>query len=263
MHDAEEINVGSRMQMVRKLWEQKDNLPDDLRDLIAQHEDHITGRRLAGATLENTVSLLQASVSEHCDDLNILYNEGTDVLEALTQSLETERTEPVVQLEEVDPEEPELRRRVLGEWKRWANSRGAVSAKFRSSVRAAYGSTCAICGRHFPATSKNRSPGVDAAHILPWSQYNLDNVSNGICLCKEHHWAFDEGLVRIIFSNGSYLVHVPAEISESIIEEHPNYSVSSLTMYEGEIPDHRLPEDPDARPHWSFLQRLNEELDMA
>ena len=52
-----------------------------------------------------------------------------------------------------------------------------------------------LCGLHLPRTSVNASAGVDAAHILPWADYDLDHVCNGICLCKHHHWAFDEGLL--------------------------------------------------------------------
>ena len=263
MHDAEEVAFGERMLLLRRIWAEKENLPESIASLIASHEMHITGNRSVGVAVEKIIERLEALVSENAEDLDIAYNEGTDVLDALTQVLSLVRPEPVVQLDDVDPEEPEVRRRVLREWKRWGNSRGADSAKFRAAVRTAYNSTCAVCGEHLPTTVKNRRPGVDAAHILPWAQYDLDDVSNGICLCKTHHWAFDEGLIRIRFDDGEYQVEVPSDMRASILLDNPNFSFTSLCKYEGSIPYERLPEDPAARPQEAYLRRLNEELDMV
>ncbi|MCY4654530.1 MAG: HNH endonuclease, partial [Dehalococcoidia bacterium] len=262
MHEAEEIMLGDRLELLHRIWADSDKLPDDIASLISQHETHVAANGIAGAVVEKIVARLEALVSESAQDLDIPYNEGTDALEALAEALDLVRTEPVVQLSEVDPEEPALRRRVLGEWKRWARSRGAASAKFRAAVRSAYKSTCAVCGKHLPATAKNRMPGVDAAHILPWAEYDLDHISNGISLCKNHHWAFDEGLIRIRLHSGEYQVEVPSGVSAAIVREHPNFSLALLIECEGRIPIQRLPEDPAARPHQAYLKRLNDELDM-
>jgi putative restriction endonuclease len=37
-------------------------------------------------------------------------------------------------------------------------------------------------------------PPMEAAHIIPRSKRGSDTVSNGLCLCPIHHWAFDRGL---------------------------------------------------------------------
>ena len=262
-HDAEEITVGQRIQLLRRIWSERNRFPEDIANLVAEHERHVLNGRSAGTAVEKTTEKLEALVSESAQDLDILYNEGTDVLHALTECLDPVRVEPGVRLSDVDPEEPELRRRISREWKRWANTRGAASAKFRVAVRSAYDSTCAVCGQHLPATTRNRQPGVDAAHILPWAEYDLDRVSNGICLCKTHHWAFDGGLLRIRFYDGGYHVEVPDDVKESILGQYPDFSFASLSQYEGQIPSERLPKDPAEKPHPDYLDQLNEELDMA
>ena len=175
------------------------------------------------------------------DDFDVPYSRGTDALPSfINDILNAVQPEPMVQLSDVDPEEPELRRRVIKEWKRWGNSRGAAGAKFKSAVRSAYNATCIICGEHWPSTAKNARPGVDAAHILPWSDYDLDHVSNGICLCKIHHWAFDEGLIRISGGQGQYLVWVPDDAKSYFVGEVPGFPLALLTQYEGVVPRERL-----------------------
>jgi len=36
---------------------------------------------------------------------------------------------------------------------------------------------------------------VDAAHLIPFSESHNDHPSNGIALCKNHHWAMDRNLI--------------------------------------------------------------------
>lgn len=262
MHDAEELAVPERVQLLRKVWNEKHQFPEPIAALIAEHEKQVAVGRSAGVVVEKTTAQLEALVSESAQDLDVPYNEGTDVLRALCESLDLVQVEPSVPLAEVDPEEPELRRRILREWKRWASVRGPASAKFRVAVRSAYNSTCAVCGQHLPATAVNRRPGVDAAHILPWAEYDVDHVSNGICLCKHHHWAFDEGLIRIRFVDGEYFIEVPEDVRASILSEDQCFSFESLSQFEGRIPEHLLPDEPSNKPHPDYLERLNEELDM-
>jgi putative restriction endonuclease len=38
---------------------------------------------------------------------------------------------------------------------------------------------------------------LEAAHIMPDSKGGAPRVSNGLCLCKLHHAAFDAGLIGI------------------------------------------------------------------
>jgi hypothetical protein len=109
-----------------------------------------------------------------------------------------------------------------------------------------------------PSLGKESNPGVDAAHILPWSEYELDHVSNGVCLCKLHHWAFDEALLIIREEAGSYYVDVPDTATARIAESEETIDLSFLTPFVGRIPDERLPREHGKRPKPQFLVRLRE-----
>ena len=83
MHDAEEIALAERMQLLRHVWAEKEQFPDNVAAEIAQHERHITVELTAGNAVEKTIARLEALVSENAQDLGIPYSEGTDVLVAL------------------------------------------------------------------------------------------------------------------------------------------------------------------------------------
>ena len=54
---------------------------------------------------------------------------------------------------------------------------------------------CAICSEAL--ISPLGALEVDAAHVVPRSVLGVDEVQNGIALCKKHHWAFDNGLFGV------------------------------------------------------------------
>ncbi|SMO59055.1 HNH endonuclease [Gracilimonas mengyeensis] len=66
---------------------------------------------------------------------------------------------------------------------------------FSLSVKNQYRYHCAVC------RSKVITPGgkviVDGAHIIPWEVSYNDDPRNGISLCKNHHWMFDEHLYTV------------------------------------------------------------------
>jgi putative restriction endonuclease len=68
------------------------------------------------------------------------------------------------------------------------------SASFRKVITEIYDYQCAACGLRI-----NIHPGnitfVDAAHIIPFTESHNDHPTNGIALCKNHHWAMDQNLI--------------------------------------------------------------------
>lgn len=64
-------------------------------------------------------------------------------------------------------------------------------AFFRKSVVHVYGYKCAFCQLKVQRTI-NQSI-VDGAHIKPFSIFFDNKITNGLALCKNHHWAFDRG----------------------------------------------------------------------
>ena len=254
-YDAEELRFRDRVERLRSVWQRADDFPEQVATLLHQHHDLVTGGGPIPETGEHIVSDLQRVVSQSASDFGIVYYDGsTDVLLPLSEAM-TASPDPPVAVEAVDPDEVEIRRRTVKEWKRWANARGSASARFRHAVRVAYNATCVVCGIHLPATRYN-NPGVDAAHILPWADYDLDQVSNGLCLCRQHHWAFDEGLIVIRFRDGGYHVEIPEDVLAGLRAEAAAFSLNELQRVVGQIPENRLPRRQHDRPHPQFLAEL-------
>jgi len=258
---AEELRLNDRVAQVQHVWEEHANYPDPISALLEEHRRIGTSGTPVSERAEEIVEELQRVFSETGTDLGILFHsENTDVMRPLKETLDLAEgpPEPPIAVEEVDPEDVEIRRRTVKEWRRWANSRGATSAKFRHAVRDEYTSTCIVCGIHLPVTNYNASPGVDAAHILPWADYDLDRTFNGLCLCKLHHWAFDEGLVVIVHRKGRYFVEIPDEVLDGIRRRggaNP-FSIEELARHAGEIPEARLPRQARDRPRPELLEML-------
>ncbi len=79
----------------------------------------------------------------------------------------------------------------------WKGREGSAkrNAMFRQFVLHAYDYTCAVCRLSIGGRSDGQL--LDAAHIVPYAIMNNDDVRNGLCLCKNHHWAFDRGLIAV------------------------------------------------------------------
>ena len=80
-------------------------------------------------------------------------------------------------------------------------------AAFPRIVKAHYFNACAVCGLNVKA--KSGTEIIDAAHILPFSQFHNDDPRNGIALCKNHHWSFDFGWFAI---NDDYTLRVSKQL---------------------------------------------------
>jgi putative restriction endonuclease len=64
--------------------------------------------------------------------------------------------------------------------------------RFRLDIVAAYEYTCALTG--YRVTTISGSSIIDAAHIHQFSESRNNDPKNGIALCKNAHWMFDQGL---------------------------------------------------------------------
>lgn len=66
------------------------------------------------------------------------------------------------------------------------------NVRFRIEVVAAYNYTCALTGLRLTTISAGAI--VDAAHIHQFADSRNDDPRNGLALCKNAHWLFDNGL---------------------------------------------------------------------
>lgn len=72
-----------------------------------------------------------------------------------------------------------------------AQERGR-EARFRLTVVPAYNYTCALTG--YRLVTVDAGSIVDAAHIHQFADSRNNHPQNGIALCKNAHWMFDQGL---------------------------------------------------------------------
>lgn len=66
-------------------------------------------------------------------------------------------------------------------------------AAFRTTIRQVYDYRCAACGVRIKLGESNVL--IEAAHLIPWAESHNDHPSNGIALCRNHHWAMDRHLI--------------------------------------------------------------------
>jgi len=129
-------------------------------------------------------------------------------------------------------------------------TRASRSEAFYIGVRKIYDYKCAVCGvgAYGPGDG---SAVAESAHIYPKSEGGADDLRNGLCLCKNHHWAFDQGW---FFVTDDYTVRV-----------HPNLPDDSdydfIRKHDGETL--HLPEDERFHPHPLFLEARRDLQDQS
>jgi len=111
---------------------------------------------------------------------------------------------------------------------------------FRRIVVKAYDHRCALCGVRIITPEQHTV--VDAAHIVPWSKSQNDDIRNGMALCKLCHWAFDAGMMGV---SDNYLV-----ITSRQIAANPNVPGLLLTLSDRSIIP---PQDRDLWPAQQYL----------
>ena len=69
------------------------------------------------------------------------------------------------------------------------------SRGFRNKVLEIYDYQCAACGLRINIPGVADGTFVDAAHLIPFQESRNDHPTNGVALCKNHHWAMDRFLI--------------------------------------------------------------------
>lgn len=69
------------------------------------------------------------------------------------------------------------------------------SPAFRRKILDIYDHQCAACGLRIRLPAGNDVSFIDAAHLIPFAESHNDHPTNGLALCKNHHWAMDRNLI--------------------------------------------------------------------
>ena len=242
------IDVLSRFEFVKQVWQSLPEASTQLLNAVALHQS------VAIAGSLDHKALIKAAE-------RVLNTPGADVL--LTANLvlpagDAETTMPPPPLTEDDPSNPidvnrELRKRLA-----WKAARGPDGRRFKKNVSEAYGYKCAFTGKNLPPLGSGYLPGVDAAHIYPWSRQGSNEVTNGISLSKQMHWAFDEGILRLNYAHASQvlLIDMPMEITG--LAHAIGFDLDAYQAVCGPIPLSHLPADSQVWPNRASLDLYNE-----
>ena len=111
---------------------------------------------------------------------------------------------------------------------------------FRRAIVRAYEHRCALCGLRIRTADGHTA--IAAAHIIPWSESQNDDVRNGMALCHLCHWTFDEGLMTV---SAKYTIRTSPQLTAN--ENAPGH-LSTL--------DRRPFIGPDDRDLWPFVESL-------
>lgn len=243
------FNFEERSQDIKRLYEARDNLPRSLSGLLEEHQGLVNDIKFADE-LNDCVSLVMGALV----DFDEVYVPTGDPLDALLALAGVAQSVAVPIPSETPADSPHIRRRVEHIY-RLQKSRGADSVRFKKSVRLAYRDSCAFCGFSAPA-SPGLVSGTDAAHILPWGEYELDVVENGILLCKFHHWAFDNRMLRLDYSGNGYFISLGSGAHEAFSGDP--HSLSKVSECCGVVDPSRLPSKKSQMPSSEFLRIFNE-----
>jgi hypothetical protein len=245
------LDLDARLQDLERLYAASDRLPASVRTLVDQHARIVHSPDGLGSPLERVVRDLIASLESQ----DAYYLPGSDPLPTLLLLAGLSSDEPDVPEPPATPAD-ELEVRLRSEHiYRMRRMRGASASAFRASVQQAYNYRCAFCGLRAPKVAGLLQSGVDAAHILPWGTYDLDVTPNGVMLCKQHHWAFDNRVLRLDHASGQYFVSVSPRGAEIFAEDERTLAL--LTAVSGRIPDDRLPAKSANRPRAQFIDEFN------
>ena len=121
-----------------------------------------------------------------------------------------------------------------------ANQKGRET-RFRIQVVSNYHYACALTGYRFMTISS--ACIVDAAHIHQFADSRNNDVRNGLALCKNAHWLFDNGLWTI--ADDFSIIVARDHFTEVSPDQKP------LAGYHGQ--QIRLPSDPALHPDRAHL----------
>lgn len=259
-----QVNFSDRLDRIASVHDNASKLPPIIRQHVEAHKEFLLTDKPFTKKEEDITRLLMRFCEDMASDYDFDYAFGCDVLPILEGMISPvpaqQPDQPLpIPIDQIADEELGLRRREVNRWRRFAASRGSQGVVFRAKVQTAYKQTCIACGMCLPKGPDCPIPGVDAAHILPWRDYELDDIRNALCLCKLHHWAFDQGIISIRGDeDGIYRIEV-TNTAKKALANAPE-SLAELRKLEGTIPRKRLPDKSTEWPDPSLLERLYEAI---
>lgn len=256
--DSVRLDVIERLRIVMACWEAASKQNSALATAITQHKNAFNSHNVK-AVISAAESIRLATIEPDDPLRHITKDLGLPNLDELMWlGVHATETDEALALGEENLEElKEAARNRMKVWRQIA-MRGAAGAKFSLQVREAYDHTCIFTGMRLPKTPMTGSSGVDAAHILPWAEYDLNSISNGLCLSKLCHWAFDAGILQLTFDDPSSKYQLQVSPAALSAESAGLLKLNGLKDIQGVVSSSLLPKDSANWPKPSFLKVYNE-----
>ena len=257
-----DISFAERMSRVVRVWTAAATATDALANAVRAHAVAFTSLSSTQKEFFGSFLVLHSALDKPEGDMLPLleahYGLGAVAAPVVGDISAEVSDEDFAEEVHINPAEARVER--VRSW-RLAAVRGGSATAFRRKVRDAYDSRCLFSGQRLPRTEATLRPGVDAAHILPWSRFDLDATKNGLCLNKQCHWAFDEGVFRLSFdeTESTYVVSIPDPVR--LAAKSANFDIGSFDAIVGVIPRDRLPANEAHWPSKQYLAELNRFLD--
>lgn len=258
--DSVRLDVIERMRIVMACWDAASKQSSPVARAIVQHNNAFNGHD--AKRIIASAEAIRLSATELDDPLRYITRDLNlpNLDELMWLGVYATESEEAMSLGEENLEElKEAARNRMKVWRQLA-LRGAAGAKFSADVRKAYNHTCMFTGMRLPKTPMTGSSGVDAAHILPWAEYDLNTVSNGLCLSKLCHWAFDAGVLQLQFHAPSSKYGIQLSSAALAAESAGLLKLDGLKDLQGVVSTSLLPNDSASWPSPSFLNVYNEAL---
>ena len=257
-----DISFAERMARVVRIWTAAATQMGALDGAVRAHATAFTSPNATQGQMVNSFTGLHEALKKPAGDMLPLleahYGLGAVTAPSVGDISAGVADEDFSEEVQIDPAEARVER--VRQW-RLAAVRGGSASAFRRKVRDAYNSRCLFSGQRLPRTEATSTPGVDAAHILPWSRFDLDATKNGLCLSKQCHWAFDEALFRLSFdeTENAYVLSIPDPVR--VAANSASFDLESFEESIGIIPLDRLPANHAYWPSKSYLLELNRFLE--
>ena len=251
------VDYAERMAVIAAIWAAADSKRSDLASLVKEHRTSaVSGDH---DRIVNSAKAIQKHFRTDEDVVpSILRDFGLPDAKSAAYTGISDSTAGFESEDDISSPEDSRRERAR-KWRKQAD-RGPGARDFSLKVRDAYDYRCLFSGERFPKLPPFDSAGVDGAHILPWSTHQLNSVSNGICLCKLCHWAFDNGLLRMDFDPGQneYLLSIPRNIEKAAMRA--KFDLVRFRPNLGRIDPSRLPTNHRLWPSPTHIQEYNQNV---
>lgn len=252
------IMFAERMALVFKLWESAEKAGGQIGELLIDHRNVIHSKDFSHKTLQKIHAKIIELVSLDTDPLEQLFILLNDEYNPDPADIETiERNgDDLETIEPADTDDFIIKTNVdqISSWRK-VLARGSEGRKFSEYVKGAYNYRCLFTGMRYPKSSIIKTPGVDAAHILPWAEHRLNDITNGICLNKVCHWAFDQGILKLDWIDESYVLSVPKMIEEHLLGI--GFDLDYFVSLCGIIDRKNFPSNAKYWPSPEFIKSLN------